>query len=136
MFRIFLTVLVSLCGGVALNVSAYQTIEEAASITEANVTRFESDSISKQGEVMRFDVTVGWKEASMRKDDEPLRKIIRHLAKCDEGELAVASVALIPAPGQMPKTFGIAPGAWEFYKPQKGTEPKKWLDKVCDSPLR
>lgn len=136
MLRIAATVLALGIALSAANALGYQTIEEAAKITDANVTRFESDSISKQGEMLRFDVTVGWKDASMRKDDEPLRKIIRHLAKCDEGELAVSSVALIPAPGQTPKTLGIAPGAWDFYKPEKGTEAKKWLDKVCDWPLR
>lgn len=125
-----------LVAGVAGSAAAYQNIEEASKITDANVTRFENDSMAKQGDMLRFDVTVGWKDPSLRKDDEPLRRIIRHVAKCDEGELAVASVALVPAPGQTPKTFGIAPGGWDFYKPEKGSEHKKWLDKVCDWPLR
>ena len=133
--RSFMVLLIALSSGVHA-ATAYQSIEEAAKVTEANVTRFENDSIAKQGTMLRFDVTVGWKDPSMRKEEEPLRKIIRHLAKCDEGELALASVALVPGPGQLPKTFGIAPGAWDFYKPEKGTEPQKWLDKVCDWPLR
>ncbi len=116
-------------------VAQYATIEEAAWVRPDNATRFESDSITKLGEMVRFDVTVGWEDPSRRPEGEPVRKVIRYLAKCKEGEVAVSSVATFASLGITPKTWGIAPGAWEFEKPEAGSLQARWLKRTCDSPL-
>lgn len=113
----------------------YATIEEAAWVRPDNATRFESDSISRMGDMVRFDVTVGWEDVSKRPEGEPVRKVIRYLARCKEGEVAVASVATFASAGVTPKTWGIAPGAWEFEKPEAGSLQARWLKRTCDSPL-
>src|SRR5512137_67578 len=72
----------AVCGASAA--APYATIEEAAVVTDDNVTRFESDSIMVQGETRRFDVTVAWRDGVVRPDGAPPRKIVRYLVKCDQ----------------------------------------------------
>lgn len=113
----------------------YATIEEAAWVRPDNATRYESDSITKIGELVRFDVMVGWEDISRRPEGEPVKKVIRYLAKCKEGEIAVSSVATFALAGMTPKTWGVAPGGWDFEKPEAGSLQARWLKRTCESPL-
>ena len=111
----------------------YATIEEAAVITDDNVFRLESDAIARAGRRLRFDVTVAWRDGFVRPEGSPPRKIIRYLTDCKTGELALASVAIYAASGQAGKTYGIAPGGWDFVKPAADSREAAWMKKVCDS---
>lgn len=111
----------------------YATIEDAAIITEDNVFRFETDSVTREGVRLRFDVTVAWREGFVRPPEAPPRKVIRYLADCKAGELALSSVALFPSGNVARKTFGIAPGGWDFVKPETASREAGWLKKACDA---
>ena len=113
----------------------YASIEEAAVITDDNVYRFESDSIARQGPRLRFDVAVAWKDGFVRPADAPPGKIIRYLTDCKAGELALAAVSTFTDGSQDRKTYGIAPGGWEFVKPAAGSREATWMKKACDSLL-
>ena len=111
----------------------YATIEEAAVITDDNVFRLESDSISREGGRLHFDVTVAWRDGFVRPPEAPPRKVVRYLVDCKAGELALSSVALAASGSQTRKTYGIAPGGWDFVKPEADSREAAWLKKVCDS---
>lgn len=113
----------------------YATIEEAAAITDDNVTRFERESIIKQGEMRRFDVTVAWRDGVVRPEGAPPRKIVRYLTKCASNEIALASVALFGLGGETIKMFGIAPGGWDFAAPVAGSREAEWFGKACAAAL-
>ncbi|MEO8037303.1 MAG: hypothetical protein ABI794_00960 [Betaproteobacteria bacterium] len=109
----------------------FATIEEAASVTADNVTRFESDSPSVQSGRVRFDVTVAWKDGVVRPQGAPPRKIIRYLAKCADKMLALSSVAVYGISGETEKMYGIAPGGWDFAVPEDDSLEAQWLKKAC-----
>lgn len=111
----------------------YASIEEAATITDDNVHRFETSSVTREGQRLRFDVTVAWRDGFVRPEGSPPRKIIRYLTDCKTGELALASVAIFASSGQAGKTYGIAPGGWDFVKPGADSREAAWMKKVCDS---
>lgn len=109
----------------------YATIEEAAAITDDNVTRYERDSIKQQGDMRRFDVTVAWRDGFVRPEGAPPRKTVRYLAKCAAKEIALASVATFGLSGETTKLYGIAPGGWDFAAPAAGSREAEWMAKVC-----
>lgn len=111
----------------------FPTIEAAAAVTDANTVRLERDSITRYGDMLRFDVWVGWKDPSARPQGEPSRKVIRYLARCNDGTLAISSVASFRTTSEPSKTYGIAPGGWDFEKPAPGSQAADWLARVCDS---
>ncbi len=113
----------------------YATIEEAAVVTDDNVTRFDTDSIMVQGETRRFDVAVAWRDGFVRPDGAPPRKIVRYLVKCDLKEIALSSVLVFGSTGETAKIFGVPPGAWDFTPVAGGTREAKWFEKTCDAPL-
>lgn len=113
----------------------YPDIESAARITEQHVTRFDRESISRQGNFMVFNVTVGWKGPDERPATEPSRRVMKFLTRCSEQELAVASVAVFDQQSMLVKSFGIAPGGWDFEKPAKDTEHFEWMKRACTHPL-
>lgn len=117
----------------ALAGAQYASIEEAAIITDDNVHRLEADSVAREGRRLRFDVTVAWRDGFVRPEGSPPRKIIRYLADCKTGELALASVAIHASSGQAGKTYGIAPGGWDFVEPGADSREAAWIKKVCDS---
>lgn len=121
--------------GTAIAATQYATIEEAAAVTEDNVTRFERDSVIKQGEMRRFDVTVAWRDGVVRPEGAPPRKTVRYLTKCASKEMALASVALFGLGGETLKMYGIAPGGWDFETPAAGSREAEWFDKACAAPL-
>ncbi len=113
----------------------YASIEAAAVITDDNVFRFESESIARQGPRLRFDVTVAWRDGFVRPADAPPGKVIRYLTDCKVGELALAAVSTFTDGSQDRKTYGVAPGGWEFVKPEAGSREAMWMKKACDSLL-
>ena len=116
-----------------LALAQYASIEEAATITDDNVHRFEASSVTREGQRLRFDVTVAWRDGFVRPEDAPPYKIIRYLTDCKAGELALSSVVTLTAGGQTRKTYGIAPGGWDFVKPGADSREATWMKKVCDS---
>jgi len=119
-------------GGAA---AQYATIEEAATVTGDNVTRFESESVMRQGDTRRFDVTVAWRDGFVRPEGAPPRKIVRYLVKCGPKEIALSSVMLFGPGGETTKMYGIAPGGWEFAPVAGGTPEAQWLEKACSAAL-
>lgn len=119
-------------GGAA---AQYATIEEAAIVTDDNVTRFESESVMRQGDTRRFDVTVAWRDGFVRPESEPPRKVVRYLVKCGSKEIALSSVAVFGPGGETTKMYGIAPGGWDFAAPAGGSREAQWLEKACGASL-
>lgn len=113
----------------------YATIEEAAAITDDNVTRYERDSIKQQGDMRRFDVTVAWRDGFIRPEGAPPRKTVRYLVKCAVKEIALASVATFGVGGETTKLYGIAPGGWDFAAPAAGSREAEWMAKACAESL-
>lgn len=113
----------------------YATIEEAAAITDDNVTRYERDSIKQQGDMRRFDVTVAWRDGFIRPEGAPPRKTVRYLVKCAVKEIALASVATFGVGGETTKLYGIAPGGWDFAAPAAGSREAEWMGKACAESL-
>lgn len=113
----------------------YATIEEAAAITDDNVTRYERDTIKQQGDMRRFDVTVAWRDGFVRPEGAPPRKTVRYLVKCAVKEIALASVATFGIGGETTKLYGIAPGGWDFAVPVAGSREAEWMAKACAESL-
>lgn len=133
--RVLLLAATALCLSQAptLARAQYATIEEAAVITDDNVHRFESDSVTREGQRFRFDVSVAWRDGFVRPEGAPPGKIIRYLTDCKAGELALSSVVTYPSGSQVRKTYGIAPGGWDFFKPAPDSREAAWMKKVCAS---
>lgn len=118
--------------GAALAEEQYYTnIEDAALIREEHVWRFESDSVTRQADMVRFDVKAGWKSPEARPATEAPGRVIRYLARCESKELALMAVAVLDTSRRVVKTFGIAPGGWDWALPAKGTTEADLLDKAC-----
>lgn len=111
----------------------YTNIEDAGRLTDQHAWKFESDSVTRQGDMVRFDVKTGWKNAETRPETEAPARIVRYLAKCDSKELALMAVAVIDNSRRVVKSFGIAPGAWDWAPPEKGTPEAQLLDKACST---
>jgi hypothetical protein len=119
----------------ALAQYTYPSIEDAARITEAHATKLDRDSAQRFGEMIRFDVKVGWKNPEVRPETEAPYRIVRYLAKCEDKQLAVSAVAVIDGASRIVKNFGIAPGGWDFLTPEKASAESQFLERVCDMPL-
>jgi len=109
----------------------YTNIEDAARISEDHLWRFEADSVTRQGDMVRFDVKAGWKTLEARPQTEAPGRVIRFLARCESKELALMAVAVLDNSRRMVKTFGIAPGGWDWLAPVKGSPEAQLLDKAC-----
>lgn len=113
----------------------YNDIDAAARITERNETRFERDSVTRVGEMIRFDVKVGWKTPSERPENEAPLRIVRYLVRCDEKEIAVSGVAVFDSSLRIVKSHGVPPGGWDFHRADPASLQRQWLEKVCDMPV-
>ena len=67
----------------------YDTIEAASKIGGQHVTRLQRDSVTRFGELLRFEVRVAWKNPEERPENEAPLRVVRYLAKCASKELAV-----------------------------------------------
>ncbi|MCU0868786.1 MAG: hypothetical protein MUF30_04170 [Burkholderiales bacterium] len=114
---------------------SYPDIESAALITDRHVTRFDRETVSRQGNFMVFTVNVAWKGPDERPESEPSLRVMKYLTKCDAQELAVASVAVFDKQRALVKSFGIAPGGWDFEKPARDSEAFDWMKRACSHPL-
>lgn len=123
------------CVTAASAADPYASIEEAAVVTEDNVTRFEVDSIRRQGDTRRFEVTVAWRDGFIRPEGAPPRKVVRYLVKCDAKEIALSAVMLYGPSGESTKMYGIAPGGWDFAPAATGSREAQWLEKACAASL-
>lgn len=128
-------------GGIALALPAfaeqqyYTDIETAARISEKHETRFERDSVTRSGEMIRFDVKVGWKTPDERPETEAPLRIVRYLVRCEEKEIAVSGVAVFDTSRRIVKSFGVPPGGWDFIRPDQSSAERQWLEKACDMPV-
>lgn len=120
-------------GSAAAQQFTYPTIEDAAKLTEKHALKFERDSVTRQGDMVRFDLKAGWKNPEERPENESPRRILRFLARCEAKELAIMGVAVFDLNGQVVKSYGIAPGGWDFAMPAKDSIEATYLKKVCDS---
>lgn len=109
----------------------YTNIEDAARLKEDHLWRFESDSVTRQGDMVRFDVKAGWKTPEARPETEAPGRVIRFLARCESKELALMAVAVLDNSRRVVKTFGIAPGGWDWMSPEKGSTEAQFVDKAC-----
>lgn len=120
-------------GGV--HAQTYASIEDAARLTDQHDTRLLTDTVQRQSGMLRFDVNAGWKHPEQRPETEAPRRILRYLARCEQKELAIMNVAVYDTSLRIAKSFGIAPGGWDFAKPESGTAEARFLEKVCSMPL-
>jgi hypothetical protein len=109
----------------------YTTIEDAGLIREEHLWKLESDSVTRQADMVRFDVKAGWKTPQSRPATEAPGRVLRYLARCESKELALMAVAVLDNNRRVVKTFGIAPGGWDWSLPEKGTAEAELLDKAC-----
>jgi hypothetical protein len=119
----------------ALAQYTYSSIEDAGRITEAHAAKLDRDSAQRFGDMIRFDVKVGWKKPEVRPEDEAPYRIVRYLAKCDDKQLALSAVAVIDGSSRVVKNFGIAPGGWDFLTPEAASAESQFLERICDMPL-
>jgi hypothetical protein len=130
-----LSVLLGLASAGAAMAQTYPDIEAAAVITDRHVTQFDKDTIGRYGGYMVFNVRIGWKGPDERPDTEPSVRVMKFLARCDAKELAVASVAVFDKQQMLVKSFGIAPGGWDWEAPAQDSERFGWMKRVCAHPL-
>lgn len=113
----------------------YDTIESAALITEAHSTKLDRDSAQRHGDMIRFDVRLGWKNPEARPETEAPVRLVRYLARCEDKQLAVSAVAIIDGQNRIVRNFGIAPGGWDFLSPAAASPEGGFLERICDLPL-
>jgi hypothetical protein len=118
-------------GIVSADEQYYTTIEDAARLTELNEVKFRSDSVTRQQNMVRFDLEVSWKNPATRPETEAPGRIMRYLAKCDSKEVAVMAVAVFDNTRRLVKSFGIAPGGWDFMTPATDTTEGQSMVKAC-----
>ncbi|MBK8019268.1 MAG: hypothetical protein JNL33_02765 [Betaproteobacteria bacterium] len=113
----------------------YDTIEAASKIGGKHVTRLQRDSVTRFGELLRFEVRVAWKNPEERPENEAPLRVVRYLAKCESKELAVAAVAVFDTSSRVVKSFGVPPGAWDYASPDPGSPQEEWLASACRMPV-
>ena len=113
----------------------YDTIEAASKIGGQHVTRLQRDSVTRFGELLRFEVRVAWKNPEERPENEAPLRVVRYLAKCASKELAVAAVAVFDTSSRVVKSFGVPPGAWDYSNPDPGSPQEEWLASACKMPV-
>ena len=111
------------------------SIESAAHIGADHVSRLDRRSVARFGDLLRYEVRVGWKDPALRPANEAPLRVLRFLARCDSREAAIAAVAVIDTSGQMLKSYGVPPGAWEYQKPAEGSPEAEALDAACRTPV-
>ena len=121
--------------GARAEVQYYDDIDAASRIGDEHVTRLQRESVTRFGELLRFEVKVAWKDPAARPDTEAPIRIVRYLAKCPQKELAVAAVAVFDPSNRMVKSFGIPPGGWEYAPAKAGSPQAEWLEKACNMPV-
>jgi hypothetical protein len=90
------------------------------------------DSIRRFGEALgRFDVRVAWADDTRPAPGDYFPRRVRYQANCEEGTITLAAVAVFDGSGQLQKTMVVPPGASDPVTPQKGSQPAKWLRRVC-----
>ena len=113
----------------------YDSIEAASKIGGQHVTRLQRDSVTRFGELLRFEVRVAWKNPEERPENEAPLRVIRYLARCASKELAVAAVAVFDTSSRVVKNFGVPPGAWDYSSPEPGSPQEEWLASACRMPV-
>ena len=107
------------------------TLESLAAVSQEHNVRLDPSSIRQEAGQSRFDVQVTWKDLERKPPEAPPIRYVRYLAKCSEGELALAGVSVHDESGRLLKNAIVPPGAWEYAKPEGGTLEAQWLQQVC-----
>ncbi|HWQ37962.1 MAG TPA: surface-adhesin E family protein [Burkholderiales bacterium] len=107
------------------------TIESLAAIADHHRAQFDSESIRRQGDFARFEVRVTWKDPEQRPTGAPASRVVRFLADCAQGLLALAAVSLYDESGRLLKNAIVPPGSWEYSKPEAGSREARWLQSAC-----
>jgi hypothetical protein len=111
------------------------SIEAAARIGAEHESRLDRRSVARFGDLLRYEVRVGWKDAALRPATQAPLRIVRYLARCESREVSVAAVAVIDTSGQMLKSYGVPPGAWEYARPVEGSPEAEALEAACRMPV-
>ena len=129
--RISLFFVLAILGAAGAHAQADYTLESLAAVTEQHAAQLDSNSIRQEAGFSRFDVRVTWKDLEQKPADAAALRYVRYLAKCGEGSLALAGVAVHDEAGRMLKNAIVPPGAWEYEKPEAGSREAQWLKQIC-----
>lgn len=110
---------------------AADTAESLATIGEQESAHLDLQSAQARGELTRFDVRVAWRDPAQRPAGAAASRIVRYVARCGPGTLALAAVATVDADGRMTKSYVIPPGGAEFEVPAPGSREAEWLKAAC-----
>jgi hypothetical protein len=106
-------------------------VESLAKIGEGEVANFDAQSVQSRGGMQRFDVRVSWREAQQRPPGAAASRVVRYVARCEQGTMALAAVATIDDNGRMMKSYVVPPGGSEFAAPGPGSREAGWLEAAC-----
>jgi hypothetical protein len=99
---------------------------------EGESASLDLQSIRRFGDVLgSFHVSIVWADTTRPLPEDYFPRRVRYAVNCDEGTLTLAVVGLLDRSGQLQKTMVVPPGASDPVKPAKGTEPAKWVQRVC-----
>jgi hypothetical protein len=119
----------TLCGAA----QAADPVESLASIDEGESASLDRQSIQAQGGLTRFDVRVAWRDPAQRPAGAAASRIVRYVAQCGQGTLALAAVATLDTEGRMMKSYVVPPGGSEFAAPAAGSREADWIQAACPS---
>jgi hypothetical protein len=116
---------------IAAAAPAAPSAESLATIGEAEVASLDANSIQSRGGVQRFDVRVSWRDAQKRPAGAAASRVVRYLARCEQGTMALAAVATLDDNGRMLKSHVVPPGGAEYAAPVAGSREAHWLQDAC-----
>jgi hypothetical protein len=119
----------------AASASFAQSPEEAQALAqprEGETADLDLQTIRRYGDVLgRFEVTIVWTDSSKSIPEDYRPRRVRYMANCEEMTTMLAAVTLYDRNGAFQKGIVVPPRAIDPVKPEKGTEPAKWLRRVC-----
>lgn len=122
-----------LCCAVALPALAEDepTVEAQSSVRPGERGQLDRGSIGEYGESRRFDVDIVWDESQGPRPADHHSRVVRYVAQCQAGTLAVAAIGVYDRSGMLVKRMIVPPGAVDAEAPQAGSPQAKWLRDVC-----
>jgi hypothetical protein len=126
----FLPLIALLAAGPAIAQTSYSP-EDFAVVASGEKSTFDFRSVRTLGDQTRFELMIALRPDPDRVAGELAKRQVRYVARCAQGEMALAAVALIDGNGRMLKNIVVPPGAGEFRKPDADSPEAEWLAKAC-----
>jgi len=128
----YASIVLVLLAGAPLHAQQPPSAEKWAQVQEGEVARLDLQTIRKYGDNQgRFEVLVAWADSSRPAPEDHAARTVRYMADCDAGTIMLAAVALYDRNGNVAKTMLVPPRSVDPFKPAKGSDEAKWLQRVC-----